>query len=309
LKIQENISLKDKNWFGTGGNARYYVQPTNNEEFRESIEFSNQHKLEIFVLGSGANILVSDDGFDGLVISPSILDLEVIDDKFIRAGAGVLIDDLINFSLSNNLSGLEEFSAIPGTVGGSVYINIHYYNYLLSDFLVSARVINSKTGEIVEVDKDWLEMGYDTSKLHYREYFLLDATFQLKKVDELETAYIRGRIFEIDRHRKSKYPYKGTCGSFFRNFHEDEVNLEIGGKKAIWSAYYLDKIGVKGELSVGGARVSHQHANMLVNTDSATSSDIINLARKMQELVKDRFGIVLQPECQLVGFKDYPLYK
>ena len=97
-----------------------------------------------------------------------------------------------------------------------------------------------------------------------------------------------------------------TCGSFFRNFSPDEVvHTE---KKLIYVAYYLDKVGIKGELSVGDAIVSHQHANMIVNRGKATSTDIITLAQLMQKMVFDRFGIKPQPECQLVGFKENILY-
>jgi UDP-N-acetylmuramate dehydrogenase len=87
------------------------------------------------------------------------------------------------------------------------------------------------------------------------------------------------------------------------------VQHEVNGRKAIWVAYYLDKIGVKGELRVGDAMVSHQHANMIVNCGSATSSDIIGVATRMQELVRDEFGIIPQPECRFVGFKEYPLQR
>jgi UDP-N-acetylenolpyruvoylglucosamine reductase len=136
---------------------------------------------------------------------------------------------------------------------------------------------------------------------------LFDATFKLKKSDALGIAYARGRRVEIIRHRAARYPTKNTCGSFFRNFLPEEVTLESNGKKMIYVAYYLDKIGVKGTLSVGDAIVSHQHANMIVNKGNATSTDIINLTRTMQQMVFDQFKIVPQPECQLLGFQQYPL--
>jgi UDP-N-acetylmuramate dehydrogenase len=98
-----------------------------------------------------------------------------------------------------------------------------------------------------------------------------------------------------------------TCGSFFRNFHNHEVSLVSNGKKMIFVAYYLDKIGIKGQLKVGDAIVSYQHANMLINQGNATSTDIITLACTMQKMVKDHFDIVPQPECRLIGFKEYPL--
>lgn len=97
--------------------------------------------------------------------------------------------------------------------------------------------------------------------------------------------------------------------AFFRNFHDHEVTLVSNGKKMIYVAYYLDKIGVKGQLTAGDAIVSYQHANMLVNKGNATSTDLINLARTMQELVNAQFGVLPQPECRLVGFSEYPLHK
>ena len=140
-----------------------------------------------------------------------------------------------------------------------------------------------------------------------QEYYLVSATFNLKKLTDLQTAFARGRRQEIIRHRVKRYPATHTCGSFFRNFHDDEVTLTSNGKKMIYVAYYLDNIGVKGNLRVGDAIVSYQHANMLVNCGKATSTDIITLARLMQEKVRDAFGIIPQPECQLIGFNEYPL--
>ncbi len=308
MEIQQNISLKNKNWFQTGGNAKFYCEPANETEFQETLKFSQDKNLKIFVLGSGANILISDNGFAGLVIKPNLNKI-IIKDEVLTAQAGVTIENLINYSLDNNLIGLEEFSGIPGTVGGSVFINIHYFNYFLSDFLVSAKVINKKTELIKTVDKTWFHFGYDKSKLFDKEYFLVSATFKLKKASDLEIAYLKGKRDERTKQRNNRYPTSNTCGSFFRNFHENEVNLKINNEAITFIAYYLDKIGIKGNLCVGKACVSYQHANMIVTQKGATSSDVINLAQKMQQLVFENFGIIPQPECQLIGFKDWPLFK
>lgn len=312
LAIQTNIPLKEKNWFKTGGSARYYCEPTTPVEFQEALEYARTNKLEIFVLGDGANILISDEGFDGLVIHPQLKDIAITDTQdgcFLTAGAGMTIEDLIPYCLNNNISGLEEFSGIPGTVGGATYINLHYYQFLLSQFLVKATIIHKQTGELEEVDNAWFNYGYNQSTLMNDKHYVVNVTFKLKRISDLEVAYARGRSVEIIRHRVSRYPSKNTCGSFFRNFHNDEVTIVSNGKKVIWVAYYLDKIGVKGALKVGGAVVSHQHANMLVTNDTATSADIVNLARTMQEMVQKEFGILPQTECLMVGFKQYPLHK
>lgn len=312
--ITTNVPLKTKAWFGTGGAARYYTEPTTEQECVHALEFARSHSLPIFVLGHGANILISDAGFNGLVIHPKLQDIKIVNtsisncDIYLSVGAGMGMPDLINYCLDNNILGLEEFSGIPGTVGGSVYINLHYYEFLLEQFIISARVIDTVTGEIISVDKSWFDFGYNTSKLHNKNYFLVSAVFKLTRGSDLETAYARGRSVEITRHRKSRYPYSNTCGSFFRNFHDNEVSLIINNKKIIYVAYYLDKIGVKGQLRVNNAQVSHQHANMIVNMGNATSADIINLARAMQELVHKEFGIMPQAECQFIGFDTYPLH-
>jgi len=310
LQILHNIPLADKNWFGTGGSAKFYAEPTSAREFTQTLDYARTSSLEIFVLGQGANILISDEGFDGLVIRPQLNDITIAEHNgqvLVTAGAGVTIHDLILYCLEHNIIGLEEFAGIPGTVGGSVYINLHYFEFLLEQFLVSAQIVHKNSGMIESVTPDWFKFGYNQSTLLEKNQYLVQATFKLTKVSDLETAYAKGRRIEIIRHREKRYPSKFTCGSFFRNFHADEVTLMSAGKKMIHVAYYLDKIGVKGMLCVGDAIVSYQHANMLVNKGNATSTDIIVLARKMQELVQAQYGIIPHPECQLIGFKKYPL--
>lgn len=304
--IQTQIPLHDKNWFGTGGSARFYSAPQTAADFQQALVWAADQDLNLFILGQGANILISDDGFDGIVIAPKINHIQ-IDGSYVTAGAGVTMDQLINYCLDHQLLGLEEFSGIPGTVGGSVYINLHYFEFLLEQFLVDAQVINRTTGQIMQVNRDWFNFGYNYSKLHDQPWYLVDARFKLKPASETETAYARGRRTEIIRHRMRRYPSTRTCGSFFRNFHPHEVTLEHNGAKMVHVAYYLDKLGLKGNFRVGGASVSWQHANMIVNSGTATSADVIAVARHMQQTVFDAYGITPQPECIFIGFSPYPL--
>lgn len=314
--IKVNEPLKSKTWFKTGGAARWYCEPSTAQEFRDALTFAYIHTLKIFILGEGANIVVHDKGFNGLVIRPCNKTISRYDSsgnnfddqnyELINAGAGVSFNDLIAWCLDNNLIGLEEFSGIPGTVGGSVFINIHYFKFLLSDFLINAQVINAVTNELITVDHSWFEFRYNYSKLHTQNFYLLNATFRVKKADKLQVAYAQGRRKEIIRHRVTRYPNTRTCGSFFRNFYDNEVTLMSHGKKLIYIAYYLEKIGAKGELSAGDAIVSYQHANMIVNRGNATTQDIIDLTCLMQKKVWDQFGIKPEPECQLVGFDSSP---
>ena len=311
MEILKNVLLAEKVWFETGGKAEYFTQPISIDDCLDVVDFSHKNKLKITILGLGANVLVSDDGINGLVIQPKINTISCIDKDehtvMVTAGSGVTIEDLINYCLDNSILGLEEFSGIPSTVGGAAYINLHYFQFFISQFITSATILDLELNIVFVVDLSWFEYGYDTSKLLSKKYCLLDATFTLKKCSVFEAAYARGRSHEIIRHRKQRYPYKGTCGSFFRNFHPDEVTIESNGKKMIYAAYYLDKIGLKGSLKIGNAGVSYQHANMIVNLGGAYSSDIISVARFMQEKVKKEFNIILKPECELLGFKTYPL--
>ncbi len=311
--IASNVPLHDKNWFHTGGAAHYYAEPATAHDFSNAIAFAQQHAIPLIVLGAGANCLISDAGFDGLVIRPQLNTITTQatshNNLLVTAGAGVNMPDLIDYCLAHNIIGLEEFSGIPGTVGGSVYINLHYFNFLLEHFLVNATIFDTLTNAIQKVDNSWFDFGYDYSKLHGKKQFLLDATFKLTKTCAIQAAYAQGRSHEIIRHRHARYPRTNTCGSFFRNFHDNEVTVTFNDKKMIYAAYYLDKVGVKGMLQVGAAKVSYQHANMIVNLGNATSTDIINLACAMQERVYNEFGIILQPECQLIGFDEYPLHQ
>ena len=308
--IQNNVPLNNKNWFQTGGESRFYCEPRTVVEFQSALMFARTNSLPIFMLGKGANVLISDSGFPGLTIRPQLVEAmyHVTNNQhLVTAGSGMDFDDLINYCLNHQLSGLEEFSGIPSTVGGATYINLHYYEFLLSDFFVEGVIINKETGEIKTVSKEWFNFGYDQSTLQEKAWFLVSATFNLKPISAEETAYARGRAVEIKRHRYKRYPHTHTCGSFFRNFSPEEV--ENSSKKLIYVAYYLDKLGLKGELSFGDAIISHQHANMIVNRGNATTTDILNLTLDMQKRVHEAFGIVPLPECQLIGFTENPFEK
>lgn len=309
--LQECIPLADKNWFCTGGHARYYSEPKTAAEFKEVLNWALNFQCPIHVLGSGANSLISDEGFNGLIIKPLMADVSIVecaqDMVLVTAGAGIGMTDLISYCLKNRIIGLEELSGIPGTVGGSVYNNLHYFEYSLSDFLESATVIEKISGQTTTVDKAWLSLGYDNSRLHEKQYYLVDATFRLRRVSELDAAYAQGRSAEIARHRQKRYPTSNTCGCFFRNFHDNEITMLINGKKLPYVAYYLDAVGIKGSLRIGNAQVSHQHANMIVTTPGATTADIVAVAITMQEKVYKKFGLMPKAECELIGFSSYPL--
>ncbi len=303
MEIKENVPLHDKNWFGTGGAARFFAQPQTAQEFADALEFAYTNKLEHCILGHGANVLISDAGFDGLIIQPDISTIS-FNNSLVTAGSGVGVPELITSTLNHNLIGFEDFSGIPGTVGGAVFINLHYFERLIGNDLIWATIIEKSSRNILIVDQSWFNFGYNTTTLHAKEHYLIDATFKLKPATDLETSFARGRAFEIIRHRNSRYPKARTCGSFFRNFLPEELD-----KKNTIPAVglYLEKIGAK-NLRVRSAGVSPRHNNMIVtDTTNAQSRDIIELAIMMQRMVFEAFGLLPQTECQFIGFNEKPL--
>lgn len=302
--IKTNIPLHDKNWFKTGGNAQFYAQPKSTQELQQALSFAQTNNLPITLLGEGANVLINDEGIRGLVIHPSLKKITFdSQNQTVTVEAGVKIQNLIDNCLERNLLCMQEFSGIPGSIGGAVYMNIHYFTHFLSNHLLHAQVLNIQTNTSELVTNKWFEFGYDQSKLHKKTHILVNATFKITPATDLQIAYEKGKRDERIAQRNNRYPTSHTCGSFFRNFHEHE--LESGQLHYI--AYYLDKLGIKGELLIGGAKVSHQHANMIVNIGTATSKDIIELARIIQQMVFNKFGLLPQSECQPLGFKKNPL--
>jgi len=310
--IQRNVNLADKNWFGTGGKAEFFAEPVTVEQMIFCLQWARDNNQTITCIGLGANILIADTGISGLVIRPAFRLITAVDDNntdvLVSVGSGYSMHNLIDWCFENNIIGLHEFSGIPSSVGGAIYINLHFFQFLIEQFVVSAIIID-KDGTILTVDRTWFLFKYNYSRLHEKEYYLVEVTFRLLKVDSKTVAYHKGRADEIKRYRAHRYPTKNTCGSFFRNFLPDEVSLEINGKKAIWAAYYLDQVGVKGAVKYGGAIVSFQHANMIVADPvlNPTSADIIACARECQKRVFDEYCLILVPECEFFGFSDYPL--
>ncbi|MGB9596441.1 MAG: UDP-N-acetylmuramate dehydrogenase, partial [Candidatus Poribacteria bacterium] len=248
----------------------------------------------------GANVLFSDDGFDGLVIHQKNESIK-IKDNIVIAESGVTVENLINVALENNLLGIEDFSGIPSTIGGALYINLHYYDSFIADVVRSASILNKNTLEIESVDQNWFNFSYDSSRLKTdKGYMLIDAIFELKKVDDYSKYSALGKSKEIIRTRKYKYPSEPSVGSIFQNLTTEEQKRHNLPTRSV--AYLIDVCGLKGA-RVGDALLSHRHSNMIVNVGDAKAKDIIELAEIIKEKVKERFGIDLRFEVQLVGFR------
>lgn len=299
MEILEHITLKPYTNFEIGGPARYFCEPQNAEEVIESLKFAEEKNVPIFTLGLGANILVSDDGFPGLVIRQKN-DRIFIDDNIINAGSGATIERLISTALENNLVGLEDFSEIPSTVGGALYINLHYFGVFIGPLVKSALVLNKNTLKAEKVDQSWFKFDYDDSKLKAdKDYILLEASFQLEQVNDFQKFEAIGKSKEIIRTRQHRYPSEPSVGSIFQNFSREKQNQHNLPTRSV--AYLIDVCGLKGT-RVGDALLSPKHANMIVNVGKAKAAEVLKLAEIIKQTVKEKFDIELQFEMELVGF-------
>jgi len=289
MTIQKNISLKDYTNFQIGGPARFFCEPKNTEKIINALEFAQEKNLPIFILGLGANILVSDKGFPGLIIRPQNKKIS-IRNNIIFAQAGATIDKVIDLALKNNLIGFEDFSGIPSTIGGALFINLHYFDAFIGNFLKSALVLNKNTLKTEKIKPAWFKFGYDDSKLKTdKNYILLQAEFKLKKVNNFKKHEAIGKAKEIIRTRERRYPQEPSVGSIFQNPSNAPA------------AYLIDKCGLKGK-KIGDALLSPKHANMIVNTGNAKASDILKLTELIKQKVKKKFKTHLKLEMELVGF-------
>lgn len=299
MQIRKNVLLKNYSGYKIGGPADFFCEPKSKKELLTAIDFSIKKNIPIYVLGGGFNVLISDDGFRGLIIKPKINSLTIKKNEVI-AGAGVELSRIIKFSLKNGLVGLEEFSGIPGVVGGALYMNIHYYKALLNNFVEWIECVDNELNSylIKAKNKDW---QYEFSQIQKNKFIVVRACFKLKKVDYKEKWKAIGKSEEIIRTRFYKYPKEPSAGSVFQNIDIKKFY----GAPAISAAHYIDRLGMKGT-KVGGAEISGRHANMIVNKGGATAKDVIKLASLVKKRVKNKFGIELKPEIQFIGFKKNP---
>jgi len=299
INIRGNVSLKTFTSFKIGGPASFFCEPENSSEVIESINFARSNSLPIFVLGLGANILVSDNGFSGLVIRQKNHKVSV-EDNIVKAESGVTVEELINITLERNLIGLEDFSGIPSSLGGALYINLHYFDAFIGPRVRSAQVLNKDNREIEKVDQCWFRYGYDDSRLKTdKHYLLLEAELELEKVNDFRKYEAIGKSKEIIRTRKYKYPSEPSVGSIFQNLtSEEQKHLNLPTRSV---AYLIDVCGLKGK-KVGDAMLSHRHANMIINVGNAKAADVLELAEFIKEEVKKRFDVKLKFEMELVGF-------
>jgi UDP-N-acetylmuramate dehydrogenase len=278
--------------FKTGGPAKYFYPAQTIDDIVRAVKAAKEFGLAYFILGAGSNLLVSDQGFDGLIVKIDIRGIDLVSQTEIECGAGEELMSLVNFSAENSLTGLEFASGIWGTVGGAIYGNAGAYGSEIGSVLTEAELVD-KEGNIKTVDRAYCRFGYRDSYLKTTGEIVVKALFQLKKGDKQQ---VRRQVAEILSLRRSKHPTDGmSAGCFFKNI--PDPNEEHG---KIPAGRLLEQVGAK-QLAVGGARVFEKHANIIVNTGTATSMDIRRLADILKQKVYERFGIGLQEEVVQIG--------
>lgn len=292
LNLQRDVNLASYTTYKIGGAADYFVVAESKKELVNAVTKSRESNLPYFVLGAGANILISDQGFRGLVIKNEADDIKIENNRVI-ADSGVLIQDLVKLTKEKALSGLEHYVGIPSTVGGAIWQNLHFLSpdrkstVFIESIFESAEILDEDNC-IKKVDKGFFNFGYDYSILHDKKILITEATFMLfaSVRDEIEKQIDENSKYRIERQPQlSEFP---SCGSVFRKI------------EGVGAGRLIEQVGLKG-YQVGGIRVSEKHANFLVNTGGGKASDVKDLIKLIQDKVKKDLGYTLEPEISFVG--------
>lgn len=295
-RLQRGVSLAPYTTFRIGGPADLFFRAKTPGELASAVLAARDGDVPHVLLGRGANILVGDKGFRGLVIRSEVGGIDFLDDGRVRAGAGVeIFPDLIDACVARGLGGLHHFVGIPSTVGGALWQNLHFLSpaperertVFIEEVLESADLLTEE-GERRTVGVEYFGFGYDESVLHHRSDVVLSATFRLEPepVDRLRQVVRENLEWRDDRHPDLwLYP---SAGSIFQKI------------EGIGAGRLIDECGLKGRV-LGGAGIFHKHANIIVNLGGATAADVRALMALAQETVARETGYTLVPEIGLVG--------
>lgn len=306
--VQKNVSLKEYTTYKIGGPAKYFLIAKTKEELSGAISVAKKLKLRTLIIGGGSNLLVSDKGFAGLVIKIGIDDMIVKENK-IHAGAGVLTSKLAYVAAENGLSGFEWAAGIPATLGGCIYGHAQAFGVKTSDIIESVEAIDIKTLKIKNFFKDQCRFSLKNSIFKKNKNLIIisaNLVFNIKDKNEIEE-----KIKEFINYRKERHPGGASAGSTFVNPEKKIKNKkllqkypelnEFNVRGVIPAGFLIQKSGLQGK-KIGGAQISNQHANFIINTKNAKAKDVITLIKLAKQKVKKNFGINLEAEVQLIGF-------
>ncbi|WP_438351618.1 UDP-N-acetylmuramate dehydrogenase [Paenibacillus sp. FA6] len=269
-----------------GGPADALIVTDTREQLRELLTLLHRHHIPWIQVGRGSNILVSDKGIRGVVIKlGSGLEYANFQGETVTAGGGCSLVRLSVLAGKHGLTGMEFAGGIPGSVGGAVYMNAGAHGSDVSRIFKSAEIV-LETGELVTCTAEEMQFAYRHSVLHENKGIVVNATFGLSYGERREIA---AALATFKERRRRTQPLQSPCaGSVFRNPPGD------------YAARLIEAAGLKG-YRVGGAEVSLQHANFIVNTGQATAEDVLTLMHEIQEKISTEYGISLMPEVFIVG--------
>jgi UDP-N-acetylmuramate dehydrogenase len=283
--------------FRIGGPADLFYEARTAEELAAAVRAAREHAVPFFLLGLGANILIGDRGFRGLVIRNLARRLDFFpQQRTVRAESGAIVyPDLIDAAIAHGLSGLEHYAGIPSTVGGALWQNLHFLSpaperertMFIAEVTQGAEILTPE-GERRTVDVSYFEFGYDTSVLHHRPDIVLAATFELAPEDPERMRRIVAENLEWRQARHPPLDSEPSAGSIFKKI------------EGIGAGRLIDECGLKGT-RIGGAEITRRHANIFINRGGATAADVQALILRCQEEVEARLGYRLEVEISRIG--------
>ena len=283
--IRESEAMSRYTSFGVGGPADIYAEPESERDLLALLRFADENRLPWLALGGGMNILVSDNGIRGLVIRlGKAFDYARLDGMTLIAGAAANLSSVAKMAVERGLGGLEGAATVPGSVGGGVIMNAGTNAGKVGDTLARVRLVSPEG--IRDMLREEIEIGYRSTALQAGAQVITEAEFHLRPGRRED---LMAEVERMRAHRLREHPNEGsTAGCTFKNPPDDHAG------------WMLERAGAKG-MTVGGAVVSDKHANFVLNTGGATAADILELTRKMRELVEREFGVTLEYEIRIVG--------
>lgn len=296
-RLRRDEILAPYTTFKIGGPADLFFSAQTADELETAIRIAREHDIHFFLLGLGANILVGDAGYRGLVIRSGArhTKIDAAKHQLWTESGSVLFPDLIELAVEHGLSGLEHYVGIPSTIGGALWQNLHFLSppperertMFIAEVLHSAELLTQE-GERKTVGVDYFNFGYDYSILHDRKDVVLSATFQLAPDDKEHMRYVMEENLKWRRERHPPLDTEPSAGSIFQKI------------EGIGAGRLIDQCGLKGT-RIGGAEITHRHANIMINRGGATASDVRALIAFVQETVQRETGYFLKPEISFVG--------
>ena len=300
MQILENEPMCKHTSFKVGGPARYFAKVENTDDLKAIFALSREKGLPYFILGNGTNLLVSDRGFEGIVITLAgdFSAIEDLGNGAFKVGAATPLGRFARTALKQGFAGIHKLAGIPGTLGGAIFMNAGAYGQEIGNCCTAVTTIDTD-GNLHEYPASGCGFGYRQSAFQKTGEIILSATFQLptaasqgKTVEDLEK-----ELAECMAKRKASQPLNmPNAGSTFKRLDTGAADTPT----QIAPGYYIEQAGLKG-YRIGGAEVSTVHANFIVNAGDATASDIKQLSEYVQSKVAEKFGIELKREIILLG--------